>query len=127
LGASTSKLKKPKNPAAETAAGPLNSAAPPAPPVEPAVPPGEVREAQDRWMRLDARASSAFSGVQQLRSQQQAQGLVIRGDILGAMNRARQFLSQAHTALDSGDLPSATAYMNGADVEIARLEKFLGR
>jgi hypothetical protein len=65
--------------------------------------------------------------VQQFRSQQQAQGLVIRGDILEAMNRARQFLSQAHTALSSEDLSAANAYMNGAGVEIARLEKFLGR
>jgi serine/threonine-protein kinase len=125
--ASSSKAKKPKNPGSETAAGPPNSAATPPPPVEPAVPPGEVREAEERWTRLDARATSAFSGVQQLRNQQQAQGLVIRGDILEAMKRARQFLSQAHTALDSRDLPSATAYMNGADVEITRLEKFLGR
>jgi hypothetical protein len=65
--------------------------------------------------------------VQRFRSQQQAQGLVIRGDILEAMNRARQFLSQAHTAINSRDLPAATAYMNSADVEITRLEKFLGR
>ena len=92
------------------------------------VPPSaEVREAQDRCAKLDARASSAFSGVQQFRRQQQAQGLVIRGDILEAMNRARQSLSQAHAALSSRDLPSASAYMNGADAEIARLEKFLGR
>jgi hypothetical protein len=65
--------------------------------------------------------------VQQFRSQQQAQGLVIRGDILEAVNRARQFLSEAHAALSSRDLPAAAAYMNRADVEITRLERFLGR
>jgi hypothetical protein len=130
-GASSTKSKKSKNPAAETAAetvpGKSSPTGTPASLVVPAVPSPEVREAQERWTKLDARASTAFSGVQQFRSQQQAQGLVIRGDILEAMNRARQFLSQAHTALSSGDLPAATAYMNGADVEIARLEKFLGR
>ncbi|HEY1895400.1 MAG TPA: serine/threonine-protein kinase [Terracidiphilus sp.] len=128
---STTKSKKSKNPAPETAAetvpGKSSPTGTPASLVVPAVPSEEVREAQERWTKLDARASTAFSGVQQLRSQQQAQGLVIRGDILEAMNRARQCLSQAHTALGSRDLPSATAYMNGADVEIARLEKFLGR
>ena len=127
-GASSSKAKRSKSPVEETSAVPSSPSAAPAPPVVPVVPPSaEVREAQDRCAKLDARASSAFSGVQQFRRQQQAQGLVIRGDILEAMNRARQSLSQAHAALSSRDLPSASAYMNGADAEIARLEKFLGR
>ncbi len=127
LGASSSKAKKGKSSAHGTASVTSSLSAAPAPPVVPPAPSGEVRDAQERWARLDARASSAFSAVQQFRSQQQAQGLVIRGDILEAMNRARQFLSQAHTALSSEDLSAANAYMNGAGVEIARLEKFLGR
>ncbi len=125
---STSKERKSKSTAEETAAVTGSPSRTPAPPViSAAAPSAEVRAAQERWARLDARASVAFSGVQQFRRQQQAQGLVIRGDILEAMNRARQFLSQAQTALNSRDLPASTAYMNGADVEITRLEKFLGR
>jgi eukaryotic-like serine/threonine-protein kinase len=126
-GSPTSKAKKSRSAGEEATAVNASPSAAPMPPVVPAAPPPEVREAQERWAKLDARASSAFSGVQQFRRQQQAQGLVIRGDILEAMNRARQFLSQAHAALGSRDLPAATAYMNGADAEIARLEKFLGR
>jgi serine/threonine-protein kinase len=126
-GSSSGKPRKIRSPREEAAAATASPSGPPAPPVVPVELPVEVREAQERWAKLDARASSAFSGVQRFRSQQQAQGLVIRGDILEAVNRARQFLSQAHDAISSRDLPAATAYMNGADVEIARLEKFLGR
>jgi serine/threonine-protein kinase len=126
-GSLRSKAKKGKSAVVETATVPPNLSPAPAPPVVPAEPTAEVREAQERWASLDARASSAFSGVQRFRSEQQAQGLVIRGDILEAMNRARQFLSHAHAAISSRDLPSATAYMNSADAEITRLEKFLGR
>jgi eukaryotic-like serine/threonine-protein kinase len=126
-GSSSGKGKKGRNPRKDTAAVTASPLGPPSPAVAPAVPSAEVREAQERWAKLDARAGSAFSGVQQFRRQQQAQGLVIRGDILEAMNRARQYLSQAHSAIGSQDLAAASAYMNGADVEIARLEKFLGR
>ena len=86
-----------------------------------------MREAQQRLANLEIRANSAASGLQQVRSRQQAQGKVIPIDILEDMNRARQFLAQAHTALGSTELPAVTAYMNRADTEIAKVEKFLGR
>jgi serine/threonine-protein kinase len=98
-----------------------------APSAAPAVPSREVREAQQRLANLDARANSAASGLHQARSRQQAQGKLIPVDILEDMNRARQFLAQAHTALGSNELPAATAYMNRTDAEITKVEKFLGR
>jgi hypothetical protein len=86
-----------------------------------------VREAQQRLANLEIRANSAASGLQQVRSRQQAQGKVIPVDILEDMNRARQFLAQTHAALGSNELPAVTAYMNRADTEITKVEKFLGR
>ena len=97
----------------------------------PAAPAGpsaqEIREAHDRLMNLDARAETATSGVQQIRNQQQAQGLDIRGDILGAMARARNNLGAANRSLGQNDLNAANEYMEKADRDIAALEKFLGR
>ncbi len=78
-------------------------------------------------MNLDARAQSADAGVQQIRSQQQAQGVDIRGDILASMNRMHNFMTQANSALARKDLEAANDYMERADHEIATLEKFLGR
>ncbi len=78
-------------------------------------------------MNLEARASSAFAGVDQLRSQQQAQGLDVRGDILAATSRLHQQLNEVRRALNERDLETANDYMNRAEEETARLEKFLGR
>jgi len=97
----------------------------------PAVPSGpsrqEIRQAHDRLMNLEARADAARSGVQQIRSQQQSQGLDIRGDILAAMSRMNNALGEANRALSQNDLQAAAEYMERADKEASRLESFLGR
>ena len=98
---------------------------PSTPPAGPS--PRDVRDAHDRYANIEARADSALAGVEQIRSQQQAQGLDIRGDILAAMNRLHHQLNEAQNALNARDLDTANEYMNRADNETARLEKFLGR
>lgn len=87
----------------------------------------EIRDAHDKYSNLDARADAARQGVQQIRSQQQAQGLDIRGDILAAMNRMNSNLRDASSALDRDDLQAARQYMERAEKEISTLEGFLGR
>jgi len=89
--------------------------------------PEEVRELKDRLMNLESRADAARSGIQSIRSQQQAQGLDIRGDILIALNRMNNNLREAQAALDVHDLQAAAEYMNHADQAASHLEKFLGR
>jgi eukaryotic-like serine/threonine-protein kinase len=102
-----------------------SSAAVPSSPAGPS--PREVREAHDRYANLEARADAALAGVEQIRNQQRAQGLDIRGDILAAMNRLHHQLDEAHQALAQKDLDTANEYMNRADNETGVLEKFLGR
>jgi len=85
----------------------------------------EIRDAHDRYSNLEARADAARQGVQQLRSQQQAQGYDIRGDILSAMNRMNNNLREAQTAMNRGDLTSAKDYLDHADKEINTIEGFL--
>jgi serine/threonine-protein kinase len=78
-------------------------------------------------MNLDARADAARSGVQQIRSQQQAQGYDIRGDILAAMNRMNSNIGEANRALEQNNAHDADEYMDRAEKEVSTLEKFLGR
>ena len=99
----------------------------PTPPTPAGPSPREVRDAHDRYANLEARADAALAGVEQIRSQQRAQGLDIRGDILAAMNRLHHQLDEAHQALGQKDLETANEYMNRADADTERLEKFLGR
>ena len=125
--------KKPREPyvspassaAVSTSSSETGSAPVPPAPVGPSQ--REVREAHDRYANIEARADAALAGVEQIRSQQRAQGLDLRGDIVAAMNRLHHQLDEAHKALAERDLDTANEYMNRADNEAALLEKFLGR
>jgi eukaryotic-like serine/threonine-protein kinase len=107
----------PTNAVASAGGSPSGSAAPS---------PRDVREAGDRLGNLQARADAALSGVEQIRREQQAQGVDIRSDILSAMNRLQYQLNQSRHALNQNDLATANEYMNRADLETSKLEKFLG-
>ena len=113
-------------PASQPAAQPAQTVPSP-PPDAPGPSPAEARAARDRMANLDARADAVKSGVQSLRSQQQAQGYDLRGDILAAMTRLDNDLSESRMALSQSDLSTADEYMNRADKELTTLEKFLGR
>lgn len=80
---------------------------------------------RNRYSNLEARADAVRSGVQQLRSQQQAQGFDIRGDVLGALNRMNSSMGEANQALSQNDLQSANDSMDRVDKEVLTLEKFL--
>jgi len=87
--------------------------------------PQEIRAAHDKYSELEARADAAKQGVQGIRSQQQAQGFDIRGDILAAMNRLNSEMREASTALDRDDVSAAHSYMEKAERDLSTLEGFL--
>ena len=108
--------------------GSASAAVEPSAPAAPAGPsPQEIRQTHDRLSNLEARSDAARAGVESIRSQQQRQGLDIRGDILAAMNRLNNDLREANTALARNDLQAAGEYLDRADKETTTLEKFLGR
>jgi eukaryotic-like serine/threonine-protein kinase len=98
---------------------------------ENAPPPGpskqEIAQARERMIQLDAEADSIKSGVQQIRSQQQAQGLDLRGDVLASLNRMNSYLNEADRALSQNDVQGAQDEMERAEKEITNLKTFLGR
>ncbi|WP_058186645.1 serine/threonine protein kinase [Terracidiphilus gabretensis] len=102
---------------------PQSANAPPAP----AVPsPEQIREVKDKLMNLSARADAARGGVQALRTQQQAQGLDLRTDIVSSMSRMDSNLAEARQSLNARDLSTANEYIAQAEREVAKLEAFLG-
>lgn len=94
-------------------------------------PPGpsyqEIAQARERMIQLGAQADAAREGIQQIRNQQQAQGLDLRGDMLASMNRMNAYLNEANNALKQNDLQAANDNMDRAEKEIATLNAFLGR
>jgi eukaryotic-like serine/threonine-protein kinase len=95
------------------------------------LPPGpssqEIAQARERMIQLGAQAGAARDGIQQIRNQQQAQGLDLRGDILASMNRMNAYLDEANDALNRNDLQAANDNMDRAEKEITTLNTFLGR
>ncbi|HTZ90224.1 MAG TPA: serine/threonine-protein kinase [Alloacidobacterium sp.] len=116
-------MTRPMNAAA--AQPPAQTSAPPT--AAPAPSPQEVQQARRRFIDLDARAGAARDSIETMRKQQQAQGYDMRGDVVTSMNKMNSYLSEANRALGQNDLQTANEYMDRADVEIANLEKFLGR
>jgi serine/threonine-protein kinase len=113
--------------AAIASAGSGGAPAASAPSVPAGPSPQEVRQVKDRLINLEARADAARSGVQSIRTQQQAQGLDIRGDILASMNRMNSDIREANSALAQNDLQAAAQYLDRADKETSKIETFLGR
>jgi serine/threonine-protein kinase len=107
--------------------GAIGAVVPPGPVAPTGPSPQEIRETRNRLLNIEARADSARAGVESIRTQQQRQGLDIRGDILATMNRLTNDLRDAHTALEQRDLQTAADYMERADKATSRLETFLGR
>jgi len=87
----------------------------------------EISQARERMIQLDAEAESVRSGIQQIRSQQQAQGLDMRGDVLASLTRMNSYLSEANGALSQNDVQAAQDEMDRAEKEISKLKTFLGR
>ena len=106
---------------------PTTAQATTAPQPPPGPSPQEIAQARERMIQLDSQAAAARDGIQQIRSQQQAQGLDLRGDILTSMNRMNAYLNEANSALSQNDLQTANDNMDRAEKELATLNTFLGR
>ncbi len=87
----------------------------------------ELEQAEERMSQIGARANAAKRGVGQIRSQQEAQGLGMRGDIETAESQLESYLGNAQNALARGDGAAATRALDKADMQLTKLEKFLGR
>ncbi len=129
----TSDVSQPSSPATPAHHAQPSANAPVMTPAAPAesTPPGptkqEISQARERMIQLDADAESIRAGIQQIRGQQQAQGLDIRGDVLASLNRMNSYLNEANGALNQNDVQAAQDEMDRAEKEISNLKTFLGR
>jgi serine/threonine protein kinase len=87
----------------------------------------EVHQAQEQKTALDARASAVSSSLENLKRQQEADGVGLRRDMAVAYARMNGFLSSAGADLASGNITAARSHLDQADKEISTLENFLGK
>lgn len=111
---------------------PVQTAPAQAPPVQttpppPAVSRAELQQTREQIVELGARASGIHSSLQTIQRAQAANGLNLRGDMVEAESLMDSYLQGANAALNAGDVASAKSFLQKAEIQVERLEKFLNR
>jgi serine/threonine-protein kinase len=73
-----------------------------------------------------SRATAASASIDSMRHQLTSQGLNLRGDIASAQELMKTNLDRAQQALQNHDTKSARRYLNMAQANMEKIEKFLG-
>jgi serine/threonine-protein kinase len=87
----------------------------------------QLQTAQHDFDLLSSRVAAVTSSLGTLERQQQSQGYGLRGDIAGSRSRMVTYMAKAENAVQVGDPVTAKKYMDLAEPEVEKLEKFLGR
>jgi eukaryotic-like serine/threonine-protein kinase len=87
----------------------------------------DLEEVEHQADQLNSRASALSQSIEGLRRQQSAQGYGLRGDIVASEERMKTDLSKAQSALEQQNAAKAKKFLDMAEVEVEKLEKFLGR
>jgi len=86
-----------------------------------------LKESEQQSDQLNSRAAAIASSLDTLRREQAAQGYGLRGDIVAAEELMKTNLARAQSALDEKDGDKAKGYLDAAEVQAEKIERFLGR
>lgn len=89
-------------------------------------PAAALQELRERLVQLDARAGAVRTSLGNLKRSQEASGLSLRGDMAAAETRMNYLMDGANSALRAHDPAAAKKFLDSADNEVEKLEKFLG-
>ena len=105
------------------------AAAAPAPvQTEPAGPSeAEMNTADENLMKIRARMDAVHQSLANLKQQQAADGLGLRGDIAASESRLYSYFNMAERSLQQQNLAAAGKSMQHAEEELTKIEHFLGR
>jgi serine/threonine-protein kinase len=87
----------------------------------------ELEELEDRMTPLAGRANAVKDSVEHLRQQQERAGYSLRQDISASSSSMERYMDNADAALKARSPEAAKKYMDLAEREIEKLEKFFGR
>jgi serine/threonine-protein kinase len=100
-------------------------------PQQPAAPAGpsraELQEVRESLALIGVRASGIRTSLQSLQGSQGKKGLNLRGDMQAAANLMNTYLDGAEAALNAGDVAQARSFLDKAEPQVQKLEKFLNR
>jgi eukaryotic-like serine/threonine-protein kinase len=87
----------------------------------------EIQAVSEQFMLLNTRAGGIRTSLQTLQRSQAARGLNLRGDMQDAASMMDSYMGAANSAIDAGDAASAKSFMDKAERQVEKLEKFLNR
>lgn len=85
-----------------------------------------LQELREQLVQLAARAGAVRNSLGNLKRSQEANGMSLRSDMAAAESRMNSLLEGANAALNAQDAASAKKFIDSADREVEKLEKFLG-
>jgi hypothetical protein len=86
-----------------------------------------MQETREQLVMLNARVTGIHTSLASLQRSQAASGLNLRGDMQTTASLMDSFMQGANAALNAGDLPSAKSFLDKAEIQVEKLEKFLNR
>jgi len=115
--------------AKQAAAPPPNAVAQDAAPSKPAPPaedPAVLQDLREQLVKLASRVTAVRAGLQNLKRSQAASGMSLRGDMVSAESRMNSMFEGANSALNARDASASKKFLDSAEGEVEKLEKFLG-
>ncbi|HXA56262.1 MAG TPA: serine/threonine-protein kinase [Candidatus Acidoferrum sp.] len=85
-----------------------------------------LQQAETETDQLSSRGGAITTSLDNLKKAQSAQGLGLRGDMVAAEQRMQNNLAKAQSAVAAGDAAQAKHYLDLAEPDVEKLEKFLG-
>jgi eukaryotic-like serine/threonine-protein kinase len=82
-------------------------------------------ELQERQILMATRVSAARSALDKLEREQSSMGLSLRGDMAGARQLMETRMVQAEAAIEAGNIEAAKQYLDQAESQLSKLERFL--
>jgi uncharacterized protein YfaS (alpha-2-macroglobulin family) len=77
--------------------------------------------------QLSGREAAVNASLENLQRQMSAQGLGLRGDMVASQQRMQTYINKAQAAVQAQDVQGTRRYLDLAEPEVEKLEKFLGR
>ncbi len=97
------------------------------PPSPPPPDPAQVAAVEKEADQLSGREAAVNASLENLQRQMSAQGLGLRGDMVASQQRMQTYINKAQAAVQAQDVQGTRRYLDLAEPEVEKLEKFLGR
>jgi predicted nucleic acid-binding Zn-ribbon protein len=88
--------------------------------------PAQLAQLDHEIDQMSSRATAVNASLDNLQREQNAHGMHLRGDMVAAQQRMQAYLSRAQSALQAQDSEGAKKYLDLAEIELGKIEKFLG-